>query len=59
MNLIVCDQNCKRQKDGYCTLNQITSLSGSASDKCGYFEVRNTEPEQEGALLSAQDFKGL
>lgn len=38
MNLIVCDENCRHQKEGYCTLNQITRLTGDTRAKCGYFE---------------------
>ena len=38
MSLIVCAQDCRHQSDGYCALNQITSLSGNSEAKCGYYE---------------------
>lgn len=37
MNLIVCDQQCKHQQEGYCTLNHISSLTADSNNKCGYF----------------------
>lgn len=37
MNLIVCDQDCRHQIEGYCTLNQIAQLTSDNSSKCGYF----------------------
>lgn len=38
MSLIVCAADCRHQNDGYCQLNQITSLSGSNDANCGYYE---------------------
>ena len=38
MNLIVCAQDCMHQSEGYCALNQITSLSTNNEAKCGYYE---------------------
>lgn len=39
MNMIACDETCQHQKDGYCTLNHITSLSSETATKCGYYEA--------------------
>lgn len=41
MNLIVCDQNCRHQQEGYCTLNCITRLTRDTRAKCGYYEDVN------------------
>lgn len=46
MNLICCDQNCRHQKEGYCTLNQITQLTSSPQGGCGYFR----RPDESAAL---------
>ena len=37
MNLICCDQNCRYQKEGYCTLNEITQLAQFPRGGCGYY----------------------
>jgi hypothetical protein len=41
MNMIVCDKNCRHQQEGYCGLNQITSLKATTNTKCGYYEARS------------------
>lgn len=46
MNLICCDQKCLYQKEGYCTLNEITQLTKSPQGGCGYFR------QAEAAFLS-------
>lgn len=43
MSLIVCDQRCRHQQEGYCALNQVTQLTGLPGAKCGYFEEPQTE----------------
>lgn len=51
MNMIVCDKACKHQQDGYCCLNQITSLTGDTTAKCGYFENASpTVPYSQGSV---------
>lgn len=44
MNLIVCDQDCHHQQEGYCTLNQVTSLTGSTQSTCGYYRKKGALP---------------
>ena len=43
MNLIPCDQGCKHQQEGYCTLNHIASLTSNTGAKCGYFALRKSD----------------
>lgn len=51
MSLIVCDEACKHQKEGYCTLNHITRLTGEVTAKCGYYEAKErVAPQQEPPL---------
>ncbi|EEG29038.1 hypothetical protein CLOSTMETH_03365 [[Clostridium] methylpentosum DSM 5476] len=38
MNLITCSSNCIHQKDGYCTLDKPSHITGSAVGGCCYFE---------------------
>lgn len=38
---ITCVDNCLYQEDGLCTLTQITSSNGQATNTCPYF--RNVE----------------
>ncbi len=38
MNLIVCDENCRWQKEGYCTLDDLTRISGGKESLCRHYE---------------------
>lgn len=38
MNLIVCGENCRHQREGYCALDNITRLTKDTRAKCGYYE---------------------
>lgn len=38
MNMIICGENCRYQKDGYCMLDDLTHANASASSECCYFE---------------------
>ncbi len=39
MNMILCGENCRHQKDGYCMLEDLTHAgSGAGGSKCVYFE---------------------
>lgn len=53
MNMILCDKNCKHQREGYCGLNKITQLTSNIDAKCGYFENpgngKNTKKDTENA----------
>ena len=39
MNFIICGENCRHQKDGYCMLDDLTHASGeTGGSKCAHFE---------------------
>lgn len=39
MNMILCGENCRHQKDGYCILEDLTHARGGVGgSKCVYFE---------------------
>lgn len=38
MSTILCNYNCKHQKDGYCYLADISAPKNTKSDICIYFE---------------------
>ena len=38
MNIVVCNENCRHQKDGYCVLDDLTHAEAAASSKCKYYE---------------------
>ena len=62
MSLIVCDQDCRHQNDGYCALNRITSLSGSSEAKCGYYEklaVTSTKNIPRQGMPSTEKMEGF
>lgn len=47
MNLINCGKDCVHQKDGQCTLETVSPVSGSKVDGCCYFKPRQ-DPGREG-----------
>ena len=52
MSIIPCSQNCIHQSDGYCSLNEISALTGDCGGaKCGYFERRTAIPGESPLLL--------
>lgn len=40
MNLILCSENCKHQKDGYCCLEEYGAITDVISSPCAYFDER-------------------
>lgn len=38
MNLINCTECCRWQKEGFCTLEELTVNSAAPSSECRYFE---------------------
>lgn len=50
MNLILCSENCKHQKDGYCCLDEYGRITDVISSPCVYFDERkeNTENDKNG-----------
>lgn len=47
MSWIPCAKHCRHQRDGYCSLDQITPLGTSPDEECAYF----SRVEEEGLLL--------
>lgn len=41
MNIVTCSENCRYQKDGYCTLEELDHAADS-SVSCRYFEKQQT-----------------
>ncbi len=37
MNIILCDENCIHQKEGYCNLTCCQYVANSAENSCPYF----------------------
>ena len=40
MNLILCSENCKHQKDGYCCLEEYGAITDVISSHCAYFDEK-------------------
>ena len=38
MNMIVCGENCKHQKDGYCCLTGESRITGAIKSPCWYYD---------------------
>jgi hypothetical protein len=39
MNLIICNENCKHQQDGYCSLEGGAKITNALSAPCCYYET--------------------
>ena len=48
MNFILCSENCKHQKDGYCCLDEYGKVTDVISSPCVYFDGRDSEEKTEG-----------
>lgn len=62
MSLIVCAQDCRHQSEGYCALNQITSLSSNSKAKCGYYEKIGTQSAKDTpstTVTSTENMEGF
>lgn len=40
LNLILCSENCKHQKDGYCCLEEYGAITDVISSPCAYFDEK-------------------
>lgn len=38
MNIVPCKENCRWQKEGSCTLNDLTRPTATSESQCRYFE---------------------
>lgn len=47
MNLILCSENCKHQKDGYCCLDEYGRITDVISSPCVYFDERKEDKEND------------
>lgn len=46
MSLIPCRRGCTHQREGYCSLNRITELTGAVKkDGCPYYIALKNSPE--------------
>lgn len=44
MNMIVCGNDCRYQKDGYCCLEGRAVITNAVSSPCCYYE-KNRKPD--------------
>ncbi len=45
MNMIVCGNNCRYQKDGYCCLEGRAVITNAVSTPCCYYESPPGQPD--------------
>jgi hypothetical protein len=38
MNMIICNEKCRHQKDGYCALTGMAQITNALASPCCYFE---------------------
>ena len=42
MNLVLCNRNCKHEKNGYCGMNSPSSVTNSAGNGCLYYTNKDS-----------------
>ena len=47
MNLILCSENCKHQKDGYCCLREYGKITDVISSPCVYYDEKDEKDERD------------
>jgi hypothetical protein len=43
MNLIICNEGCRHQKDGYCCLEGSSQITNALASPCCYYEETTTK----------------
>ena len=38
MNMIICNEKCRHQKDGYCALTGMAQITNALASPCCYYE---------------------
>jgi len=38
MNMIICNEKCRHQKEGYCVLTGMAQITNALASPCCYFE---------------------
>ncbi|MCL1867038.1 MAG: hypothetical protein FWF82_06480 [Oscillospiraceae bacterium] len=38
MNMIICNEKCRHQKEGYCGLNGTAQITNALASPCCYYE---------------------
>ena len=46
MNMIVCSNDCRYQKDGYCCLEGRAVITNAVSSPCCYYEKKGSPDER-------------
>ncbi|MCL2071659.1 MAG: hypothetical protein FWH07_05430 [Oscillospiraceae bacterium] len=49
MNMIICNEKCRHQKEGYCALTGMAQITNALASPCCYYE--------EGATKSPSSLK--
>ncbi|MCL2019689.1 MAG: hypothetical protein FWG70_08025 [Oscillospiraceae bacterium] len=44
MNLIICNEGCRHQRDGYCCLEGSSQITNALASPCCYYEEENGSP---------------
>lgn len=49
MNLIICGEDCKHQKEGYCCLEDIAKITDAVTTSCCYYEKKCSDDIKKSA----------
>ncbi|MCL2077147.1 MAG: hypothetical protein FWH08_01925 [Oscillospiraceae bacterium] len=47
MNLIICNESCRHQRDGYCCLEGSSQITNALASPCCYYEDIQSVPDNE------------
>ena len=42
MNMIICNEKCRHQKEGYCALNGTAQITNALASPCCYYEASSS-----------------
>ncbi len=60
MNLILCNEKCRYQKEGYCGLEGSAKITNALTSPCCYFDPPENAPERRNKLdKDKRDIYGL
>jgi len=48
MNLIICNERCRHQKEGYCSLEGSSQITNALASPCCYYE--ETSKNEQGTV---------
>ncbi|MCL2696905.1 MAG: hypothetical protein FWE74_02350 [Oscillospiraceae bacterium] len=55
MNLIICNETCRHQQDGYCCLEGSSQITNALASPCCYYEDRGAAGASTDSYINKGD----